>query len=448
MPDLHLRGILLWAVCSFLALYSLTAAGARQTVFPLHISANQRYLEDAAGQPFLMVADTAWSLIGDLSREEIDSYLADRKKRGFNTILVSLIEHHFSRNAPRNFYQQSPFKENGNFAAPNEAYFDNVEWFLRRASDDRFLVLLVPAYLGVNGGNEGWYREMQIAGAGALKTYGDYIGKRFAKFSNIIWIQGGDYDPPDRDLVESLATAIAIANPGTIQSVHGGRDARTDFVWPEAHWKQLDTVYTYGNVAAATLQQYLARPTRPFFLIEGVYEGENGATEETVRTSAYSALLTGAAGQVFGNNPVWHFSGPGLHGETVPWPMALSSRGAQSMTYLKDFFNTIPWWNLEPDQGKTLTSENTSTSGIAVAGRSRDGKLIAVYLSGMRSLTLRADVSKQSTTNAKWFDPSSGKYIPAKKPMVTTAGNLEYTVPNIRNASGYGDWLLVLTQGD
>ncbi|MBA8878899.1 hypothetical protein FHW16_002617 [Phyllobacterium myrsinacearum] len=444
MPDLHPRGILLWAVFSFLALHSL--ASARETVFPLHVSANQRYLEDAAGHPFLMVADAAWSLIGDLSRDEIDHYLADRKKRGFNTILVSLIEHHFSRNAPRNFYQQSPFEKNGNFVAPNEAYFDNVDWFLRRADHAGFLVLLFPAYLGVNGGNEGWYSEMQAAGAPAMKSYGEYVGNRFAKFSNIIWIQGGDYDPPQRDLVEALATTIAETDPDAIQSVHGSRDVRTDIVWSDARWKKLDTVYTYGNVAAATLQQYLVQPTRPFFFIEGVYEGENGATEETVRTTAYSALLTGAAGQVFGNNPVWHFSGPSLHAETVPWPIALSSRGAKSMTYLKEFFDTVPWWSLEPDQGKMLAPQSQSTAGIAVAARSHDGKLFVVYLSGTRTATIKMDVSEQSGRKAKWFDPSSGEFTAAEKPAVTVEGSLEYKAPDIRNASGYGDWLLVITQ--
>ncbi|MBP0587490.1 DUF4038 domain-containing protein, partial [Mycobacterium tuberculosis] len=119
-------------------------------------------------------------------------------------------------------------------------------------------------------------------------------------------------------LVEALAGSIARADPDALQSVHGGRDARTALVW-KAPWKKLDTLYTYGNVAEAARVQYLVSPARPFFLIEGMDEGENGATEETVRGAAYSALLSGASGQVFGNNPVWHFSGPGIHEETVPW---------------------------------------------------------------------------------------------------------------------------------
>ena len=148
-------------LCSF-------AANAQQTVFPLRISENHRYLEDASGRPFLLTGDTAWSLIGDLSREDADKYLADRQSRGFNTILVSLIEHRFSRNAPRNFYEHAPFSVGGNFTKPDEAYFGDADWILERARERGFLVLLTPAYLGTNGGDEGWYQEMQAAGPEAL----------------------------------------------------------------------------------------------------------------------------------------------------------------------------------------------------------------------------------------------------------------------------------------
>ncbi|MBV8361780.1 MAG: DUF4038 domain-containing protein [Deltaproteobacteria bacterium] len=56
-----------------------------------------------------------------------------------------------------------------------------------------------------------------------------------------------------------------------------------------------------------------ARPSRPFFLIESVYENDHNATDRRLRSGAYHAVLSGAAGQVFGNNPMWHFDGPGLY---------------------------------------------------------------------------------------------------------------------------------------
>jgi hypothetical protein len=70
----------------------------------------------------------------------------------------------------------------------------------------------------------------------------------------------------------------------------------------------------------------------PFFLIESAYENEHDATSQRLRTQAYHAVLSGAADQVFGNNPIWHFDGPGLFPLQVTWRDALGSRGAQSMT--------------------------------------------------------------------------------------------------------------------
>src|SRR5882672_12100710 len=69
----------------------------RAARFPLEIAVGQRYLRDMSGAPFLIQGDAAWSLIADLTREEADAYLADRAARGFNTILVNLLEHRFAR---------------------------------------------------------------------------------------------------------------------------------------------------------------------------------------------------------------------------------------------------------------------------------------------------------------------------------------------------------------
>ena len=64
----------------------------------------------------------------------------------------------------------------------------------------------------------------------------------------------------------------------------------------------------------------------PFFLIESAYENEHGAGELRVRIQAYQALLSGASGHIYGNNPVWHFDGPGYtlrrHLGSERWPAA------------------------------------------------------------------------------------------------------------------------------
>ena len=41
--------------------------------------------------------------------QQADQYLDDRASRGFNTLLVNLIENRFASNPPRNAYGDAPF---------------------------------------------------------------------------------------------------------------------------------------------------------------------------------------------------------------------------------------------------------------------------------------------------------------------------------------------------
>src|SRR6185295_12979886 len=68
------------------------------STFPLHVDSSNRFLVDAAGKPFLLHGDSVWSLIAELSNAEAEQYLEDGRQRGFNTILVNLLEPLLSTN--------------------------------------------------------------------------------------------------------------------------------------------------------------------------------------------------------------------------------------------------------------------------------------------------------------------------------------------------------------
>src|SRR5579872_3270834 len=114
------------------------AVAAPATVFPLHVEPGKRFLVDAAGNPFLLQGDTAWSLIAQASDAEVETYLDDRRRRGFNTILVNLIEHHYASHPPENAAGESPFRVPGDFSTPNDPYFAHADWVLRQAADRGF----------------------------------------------------------------------------------------------------------------------------------------------------------------------------------------------------------------------------------------------------------------------------------------------------------------------
>jgi hypothetical protein len=423
-----------------------TTAGG-QARFPLRVSAEGRYLEDAGGTPFLMTGDTSWSLIADLTLEEASFYLADRKARGFNTILVSLIEHEFSRNAPNNADGTAPFLVPGDFARPNDPYFAAAEKVLEAASEAGMLVLLAPAYIGANGGSQGWYAEMAAAGPEALRIYGRYVAKRFARFTNIIWVQGGDYDPPDRALIHALAQGIEEGAPGAVQTVHGNRDTVTDRYWPDARWLALDTVYTYEDTAAAVLARYRSGPRRPFFMIESRYEFEHGVEAPEIRKIAYGALLSGASGQIYGNNPVWHFGGPKLYDAPMGWKEALGSKGAESMTHLSRLFQGLDWWKLRPDEGRLVPGVEGQTSASAIAATAGDGSFAALYVYDATSIDLDPGALADPTGTIEWYDPSTGAMVASGR-YDGGGKSPSLTLPGSSNSAGATDWFAVLRAGD
>ena len=432
--------------------FSQSAAAAShgdsgEVTFPLRTRTSQRYLEDAAGKPFLMHGDTAWSLIAQLTREDAEKYLEDRRQRGFNTILVNLLEHRFATKAPANIYGQPPFTVAGDFSTPNEAYFAHADQVLRMAAEKGFLVLLAPAYLGYDGGPEGWYKTMVANGLATLRVYGQYLGRRYRNLNNIMWAHAGDYNPPNKDLVRAVADGIRDFDTISLHTVHCAPETAAIEYWKGDPWLHVNNVYTYKPVYAPALRQHAQAARMPFFLLESAYENEHGATELRVRIQAYQALLAGAAGQVYGNNPIWHFDGPGLHPVPASWQESLNSRGAQSMAHLRALFAELPWWTLEPDTAGTfLVAGAGGGMERAVAAVAQDKSMAILYLPTLRKVRVDLGRLVGPKITARWYDPSSGTFATVNgSPFPKAASHI--LQPDTLNSAGLGDWILLLESG-
>lgn len=431
-------------LCSGAAATQAATLAWPAAAFPLKVRPGQRYLEDAAGNPFLIHGDAAWSLIAQLTREDAERYLKDRRARGFNTLLVNLLEHKFSTKAPANIYGQPPFLKAGDFSTPNEEYFAHADWVLRLAADNGFLVLLAPAYVGFGGGNDGWYQAMLANAPDKLRTYGRYVGHRYRDFANIIWVHAGDYNPPDKDRVRAIALGIVEFDQRALHTAHGAPETAAADYWGGEPWLHINNVYTYKTTYPPARAQYARSDRMPFFLMESAYENEHGATELRVRIQAYQALLSGAAGQVYGNNPIWRFDGPALHPAPTSWQQALDSRGAQSMTHLRSLFASLPWWSLEPDiAGALVTGGEGSGQDKVVAARVPDKSLALIYLPSLRKVRVDLGQLAGPKLKARWYDPAAGRFVEiAGSPFPAEGSHVFH--PGTANGAGLGDWVLVL----
>jgi hypothetical protein len=424
-----------------------TNNGELAAPFPLRVSENRRYLIGANGQPFLVVGDTAWSLIAQLSEGDIARYLDDRQQRGFNSIIVNLIEHKFASRAPSNLYGAAPFLKPGDFTQPNAAYFEYAHRAVEAANQRGLSVWLCPAYLGANGGDEGFFQEIKAAGPAALRAYGRYVGQRFKDLPNIVWMMGGDFAVPKTERWTGNELALGLREGGAAQlmTAHGGQASALDTFGAQP-WLAVDTVYRYQpDLWRPLLAAYELKPAKPFVLIETAYEGEHNSPPEQIRRQAWWAMLSGACGQFFGNNPMWHFDGPTLFPHTNTWQQALDSPGARDIARLGKL--KLPWPDLVPVVQNTLIKTGAGEGASrALAARLPDGSLTVIYIpaDGQGPRELMLDLSHVARPClALWFNPAKDSAPDKEARIQRNESQRLFRTPG-DNGTGANDWVLVL----
>ncbi len=423
-----LRRMLL--VCLFVIVPEMPAqdTGADR---PLRLSENHRYLVGSDDEPFLLQGDAAWSLIANLTKEDAVAYLRDRRAKGFNTIVVNLIEHKFGRNAPRNIYGDAPFPDMNDWSVQNEAYFKHADWVIREAAKNGITVLLFPIYLGYEGKDEGFVDEAMANGPEKLLAYGQFLGRRYRSFDNIIWVMGGDRDPgPAREDVDMVAFGIRQYDRRHMFSAHCHSDSDPVVQYP-GPWLDIIGTYPYQIVHEALIGNYNRKPVMPFFLLETIYEGEHNASQVQIRRQAYWAALCGGFGQVMGNAPIWLFG--------TGWRAALDSPGSVGMMHWGRLFRSRRWFDLVPDQDhKVVTNGLGEFWGLdyLTAAATADGSTLIAYMPTERTVTVDLTRLPKGQTHAWWFNPRTGSADSIG--IFPTSGPRQFTPPAM------GDWVLVL----
>jgi len=400
--------------------------------YPLRVSPDHRYLVDQSAAPFWIQGDAPWSLISALTREEEEQYLENRRQKGFNSIIVNLIEHKF--HGPVDRYGQGPFTTPGDFSTPNEKYFEHADWVIRRAAEKGIQVFLAPIYLGYIGLDEGWVDEALANGPAKCREWGRYVGKRYRDFDNLVWIIGGDRNPANaRAEVDAVAAGIRDFDERHLFTAHCHPESSAVDQYNNEGWLDINSTYTYGIVHQKLLRDYHRAPAMPFVLIETTYEGEHNASPVQIRRQAWWALLCGAAGQFMGNRPVWLFD-PG-------WQAAMDATGSTDMVHLRTLVASRPWYNLVPDdKHEVVTGGLGEFNGLdyLAAARTKDGGTLIAYLPSARDVIVDLTKLHGGTFDCSWYNPRTGKSERAGR--FPPRAKAQFTPP------APGDWVLVIEE--
>jgi hypothetical protein len=447
-------------------------------VYPLKASGNNRYLVDQNNTPFLMVGDSPQHLITNLSQKEAAAFMENRRGYGINTLWINLLciftDGSCNREA-KTFDGIVPFLVPGDIATPNPAYFQHVDAVLRIAADHGIVVLLDPIE------TISWLDILRKNGKSKVFEYGQYLGNRYKDFPNIIWMHGNDFqswrNAADDALVQAVAHGIRSIDANHIHTVE--LNYQTSGSLEDKSWApliELNAAYTYFPTYAQVLTEYNRRNFKPVFMVEANYEFESVSTDvgstQNLRRQEYWAMLSGAAGQLYGSAHTWKLQ--------KGWEANLDTSGVIQLSYMKSLFVSRKWHDLVPDQTHTVVTAGYDCSscivgkflayvskdqhsllstalgrirrhsGIgsitsntcATAARTSDGSLVMVYMPTIRAITV--DMSKLTgTTTARWYDPTTGEYADVKGAPFANEGSRQF-IPSGANKSGEGDWVLVL----
>ncbi len=404
---------------------------AKGGIFPLSMSDGM--LRTNAGDPFLIIGDSPWSLIVGPDTTGADKYLDNRKKMGVNSLIMNLVETYF--NGPLNAYGDQPFLTPGDFTTPNPAYFDHVDYVLGKALEKGFEVFLCPAYLGFDDGKdheEGWYKAVIDNGPENMYMYGKYIGQRYKDYGNIVWVMGGDCAPGEAlDEIRAMVKGIEESAGSQIFSVHNGRFQSGITEYPIEKWVDLNTTYADKSETANLLKEDYDRRF-PFFYIEGTYEFDN-SSEESIRSQMYLPVLMGANGFFYGNASLFEFK--------TGWDdsQVLESQGSGDLHRFAELFNSSAWYHLRPDIDHTLLINGAGDlqgGNYAAAAITEDSSSAVIYVPDDRKLSIDLTRISGSRTHILWYDPSNGNKIDGS--IVNDLPSLTLYPP------AENDWVLLL----
>jgi hypothetical protein len=433
-----------------LAAFEYSGSAPPSPKYPVKVSATGRYLVDQSEAPFLITGDSPQALMVDLSESQADAFFADRAKHGFNTVWINLLCGTYTGGRPDGSTYDGivPFTNDFDLATPNEAYFARMDDMIRLAGRHGLLVILDPAETG------SFLSVLEANGVDGSYAYGRYLGNRYRSFDNILWMSGNDFDtfasdPGSDPVVQAVAQGIQSVDQRHIHTAELTSSTLNDPSW--APIIQLNASYTYNPTYAQVLTDYDRPGALPTFMVEANYEFENQAagerTPNILRRQAYWSLLSGAAGQLYGNHYTWPF----LRG----WQKFLDSPGAIEMAYVPRLFAPRRWYDLVPDQthqlvttgyGAFSTTDPVGTNDYVTAAKTPDGALAMAYLPTMPAGgTITVDMTQLAgPAFASWYDPSRGRSSPVAGSPLDNSDPARVFAPPGKNGDGDDDWVLVL----
>jgi Transglycosylase-like domain/Protein of unknown function (DUF4038)/Putative collagen-binding domain of a collagenase len=330
-----------------------------------------------ADAPFFWVSDSGPGSLADLDRPRLDAYLDARSAQGF-TVVATV----------------TPAGD------PGDDEWERLDVVVNEAARRGLVVALQP-----------------VPGDAGADAYGQLLGERYAKATNVVWVLGDAPVDGTQDVRSSVATGIRAGGGEQLMSHHPGSAEGAGFDLLGRFCGNDDEFSE--RIAAA----YAAG--RPF-----VAEAcDDGSAAPGIRRDAYRVVLGGAAGAAYGPEKAQE-PAPGPIG-----PSTLDASAAAQLGHLRALVESRP--RTEPahvvigaESGAQRIHGALTADRSTLVAYTPVGAPITVDLAGLAGETARP----------WWFDPRTGRAT--ELDAVRGRGTATFTPPD--SEADAADWVLVV----
>ncbi len=425
-----------------------------QTIqFPIKASADKKFITDQQDNPVFLNGCSAWRLPYALTNSEVEKFLADRKSKGFNTLLIHITPDLPSYKNGNKALRGEPAFYDYDLGKPNEKFFSHLDTVLNMCLEKNMIVMIAPMYLACC--QDGWLEIIQQYKDSEKKCreYGQWFASRYKHFPNLVWVGGGDHNAVPESI--AFSEGIASVDSSHLHTFHAHPGKSSGERLQGMKWHTLSAAYTYfpalemnkdwqyTHVYTMLYEETLNNYHMPCILIESAYEEERNATEQTIRRQAWWALLGGASGHIYGHRDIYSLN--------ENWKKALKAPGAESMKIFYSFIQSVPWYSMKADWPQTLFVNGRGNfnatilpggDDYAAGAISKDSSVAVLYMPTYRSISVNMKRFRSDVT-ISWFDPSDGTYTPVHGNF-KNSGMAYLKPPAFYNKKGFDDWVVVI----
>lgn len=372
------------------------------------VTKNNRYLEkDGKYYPYL--ADTAWTLLQRLTRDEIVYYLDVRKNQGFNAIQVSAISELDGINVP-NREGRLPFI-NGDVSRPDPQYFELLLFLLGECEKRDVVLTLLPTW--GDKFNKKWGTGPEIFTPENAGAYGEYISGLVGCCENVIFMLGGDRpieSAVHRQIIDNMAAGIAKGEKVRhLMTYHPCGEATSLDYFPDCAYIDFHSIqsgHSFGGfLSEKMIKSVLKEENKPCLDAESFYEdfpidfdlrlGYYFGPED-IRARIYGNMIAGSLGTVYGHRSVWCFKEKSDGEYPFDWKEALFRPMAREIGNINKFLTRVDVTGLREFGG--------CYNAVAAA----DEKTIVVFVTKGKPAFLKTTDKK--IVGAKRFDVVKGEF--------------------------------------